>query len=93
MLDFVNQRTGQNILYKPTFKTMISMFFGFIIVTGTGAFIYLKMRAIWNHWLVWFFGVIVNIQLIQAIYITCVSGVVYDIIHNVPFVGRDKETG
>ena len=86
MLDFVNKRTGQNILYKPTFKTMVTMFFGFISVTAAGAFIYLNMRSVWTHWLVWFIGVIV-------IFITCVSGVVYDIIHNVPFVGRDKDTG
>ena len=59
MLDFANQRTGVNVLYKPTFKTMLTMFFGFITVTVVGAFIYLKMRAIWTHWVVWFVGVIV----------------------------------
>ena len=61
MLDFVNQRTGENVAYKPTFKTMVTMFFGFILVTATGAFIYVKMKAIWTHWLVWFVGVIVII--------------------------------
>ena len=93
MLDFVNQRTGENVAYKPTFKTMVTMFFGFILVTATGAFVYVKMKAIWTHWVVWFGGVIVTILLMKAIYITCVSGVVYDVIHNVPFVGRDKNTG
>lgn len=86
MLDFVNQRTGHNVFYKPTFKTMLFMFFGFIFVMATGVLIYTKLRWLWTHWLVWFLGVL-------AIYITCVSGVVYDIIHNVPFVGRDKNTG
>lgn len=86
MLDFVNQRTGYNVFYKPTLKTMILMFFGFIGVMGIGVFIYTQLRSIWTHWVVWFFGVLL-------IYITCVSGVVYDVIHNVPFVGRDKNTG
>lgn len=27
------------------------------------------------------------------IYITCCSGIVYDIIHDVPFTGRDPKTG
>ena len=86
MLDFVNARSGHSVMYKPTLKTMLTMFFGFISVTLVGVIIYTKLKWIWSHWLVWFFGVL-------AIYITCVSGVVYDIIHNVPFVGRDKDTG
>lgn len=86
MLDFANQRTGYNIYYKPTLKTMIFMFFGFIGIMGLGVLVYTKLRWLWTHWLVWFVGVLL-------IYITCVSGVVYDIIHDVPFVGRDKDTG
>ena len=30
---------------------------------------------------------------IQMIYITCCSGIIYDIIHDVPFTGRDPKTG
>lgn len=86
MLDFVNQRTGHDVLYKPTLKTMLTFFFGFITVMGAGVLIYTKMRKIWTHWVVWFAGV-------MLIYVVCVSGVVYDIIHDVPFVGRDRQTG
>jgi len=86
MLDFVNQRTGYNIFYKPTLKTMITMFVGFITVMGTITFLYIKLKGIWTHWITWLLTVL-------AIYVTCVSGVVYDIIHDVPFVGRDRETG
>lgn len=86
MLDFVNQRTGHQVFYKPTLKTMCVMFFGFIAVMGLGVIVYTKLKFLWTHWLVWFIGVLL-------IYITCVSGVVYDIIHDVPFVGRDRETG
>lgn len=86
MLDFVNQRTNHNVFYKPTLKTMLLMFFGFITVMLAGIGIYVKLKFLWTHWVVWFVGVLL-------IYITCVSGVVYDIIHDVPFVGRDRETG
>lgn len=34
-----------------------------------------------------------NSPLIQLIYITCCSGIIYDIIHDVPFTGRDPKTG
>jgi oligosaccharyltransferase complex subunit gamma len=86
MLDFVNPRTATNVFYKPTFKTMLAMFFGFIAIMAAAVVIYTQLRWLWTHWVVWFIGVL-------AIYIVCVSGVVYDIIHNVPFVGRDKDTG
>jgi oligosaccharyltransferase complex subunit gamma len=65
---------------------MISTFFGFISVAAIGVLIYIKLKFIWTHWAVWFVGSLL-------IYITCVSGVVYDIIHDVPFVGRDRNTG
>ena len=34
-----------------------------------------------------------NSLIIQMIYVTCCSGIVYDIIHDVPFTGRDPKTG
>jgi hypothetical protein len=30
---------------------------------------------------------------IQIVYITCCSGIIYDIIHDVPLTGRDPKTG
>lgn len=86
MLDFVNQRTGHNVFYKPTLKTMCVMFLGFIAVMALGVVVYTRLKFLWTNWIVWFVGVLL-------IYITCVSGVVYDIIHDVPFVGRDRQTG
>jgi hypothetical protein len=38
----------------------------------------------------WFFGICLSIKII---YITCCSGIIYDIIHDVPFTGRDQKTG
>lgn len=86
MLDFVNQRTSYEVIYKPPLKTMLLMFFGFIFIMAFGVFVYTKLKHIWTNWVVWLIGVLM-------IYVTCVSGVVYDIIHDVPFVGRNRETG
>jgi hypothetical protein len=52
---------------------------------GIAAIIYTKLKALWTNWVVWFVGVLV-------IYITCVSGVVFDIIDEVPFFGYDPKT-
>jgi hypothetical protein len=65
---------------------MLTTFFGFITVAFVGVLIYTKLKSLWTNWIVWFFGSI-------FIYVTCVSGVVYDILHDVPFVGRDRNTG
>jgi hypothetical protein len=62
------------------------MFLGFIAVMALGVVVYTRLKFLWTNWIVWFVGVLL-------IYITCVSGVVYDIIHDVPFVGRDRQTG
>lgn len=86
MLEFVNKRTERDVIYKPTLSTMLTTFFGFISVAAAGVYIYINLKFIWTNWIVWFVGSLL-------VYITCVSGVIYDIIHDVPFVGRDRNTG
>lgn len=86
MLEFINKRTERDVIYKPTLSTMLTTFFGFISVAAAGVFIYTKLKFIWTNWAVWLVGSLL-------IYITCVSGVIYDILHDVPFVGRDRNTG
>lgn len=93
MLEFTNKRTERDIIYKPTFWTMVTFFSIFIIVAAVGAVAFIYLRPIWTNWIIWLVGAMVNNNLIQIIYITCVSGVIYDIIHDVPFVGRDPKTG
>jgi oligosaccharyltransferase complex subunit gamma len=65
---------------------MLQTFFGFVAVAAVGVYVYLNMKAIWTNWMVWFVGS-------MLIYIICVSGFIYDIIHDVPFVGRNPKTG
>ena len=94
MLDFANQRTDKNVIYKPTLKTMLQTFFGFVSVAVIGVYVYMNMRAIWTNWKVWFIGSMVFFSIItQIIYVICCSGFIYDIIHDVPFVGRNPKTG
>ena len=59
MLDFVNQRTGRDVFYKPTVFTMFKMFFGFIGVALVGVFAYTRLKFLWNHWLFWLAGSLV----------------------------------
>ena len=86
MLEFINKRTERDVIYTPPLMTMLTTFFGFISVAAAGVFIYTNLKFIWTNWIVWFVGSLL-------IYITCVSGVIYDILHDVPFVGRDRNTG
>lgn len=86
MLEFVNKRTDRDVIYKPTLATMLTTFFGFISVAAAGVYIYINLKFIWTNWIVWFVGSLL-------VYITCVSGIIYDILHGVPFVGRDPNTG
>jgi len=84
MLDFVNKRAGVDVIYKPTFGMMLTTISVFLIVCTIGVLAYTKLKFFWMKWQVWFAGVLI-------IYITCVSGVVYDVLQGVPFVSRDDK--
>eukprot|EP00178_Gracilaria_changii_P003568 TRINITY_DN15320_c0_g1_i1.p1 TRINITY_DN15320_c0_g1~~TRINITY_DN15320_c0_g1_i1.p1 ORF type:complete len:108 (-),score=6.44 TRINITY_DN15320_c0_g1_i1:257-580(-) len=86
MLEFVNKRTGKEVYYKPPIFTMFQMFFGFIAVALAGVYIYARMQFLWNHWIFWLAGSLI-------VYVTCCSGIIYDIIHDVPMTGKDQKTG
>lgn len=66
MLEFVNKRTDKDVVYKPTFSTMLKTFFGFIAVAALGAFVYIKLRFLWTNWVVWFAMSIVSLCLSSA---------------------------
>ena len=65
MLDFVNKRTGKDVFYKPPILTMIQTFFGFIAVAMAGVYIYTRMQFLWNHWVFWLAGSLVNFMLFR----------------------------
>jgi oligosaccharyltransferase complex subunit gamma len=66
MLEFVNKRTGKEVFYKPPILTMFQMFFGFIAVALIGVYVYARMQFLWNHWVFWLAGSLVNIFLFRS---------------------------
>ena len=60
MLEFVNKRTGIDVIYKPTFQTMVTTLLIFISVAVLGVLIYTKLSDFWMKWQVWFVGSLVN---------------------------------
>lgn len=64
MLDFANQRTDKSVIYKPTLKTMLQTFFGFVSVAAVGVYVYLNMKSVWTNWKIWFVGSMVNLSFI-----------------------------
>jgi len=65
MLEFVNKRTAQDVIYKPTATTMFKMFFGFIFVAVVGVFAYINLQKLWNHWLFWLIGSLVKLMIFR----------------------------
>lgn len=63
MLEFVNKRTGKNIIYKPTASAMLTTIGVFLIVAVAGVLIYTKMKRFWMDWRVWMIGSLVTIIL------------------------------
>jgi oligosaccharyltransferase complex subunit gamma len=86
MLEFINKRTERDVIYTPTTTAMLTTLVVFLTVVGVGIWLFVSFKSLWTNWLVWLIGSL-------FVYITCVSGVIYDIIHDVPFVGRHRETG
>lgn len=59
MLEFANKRTGKDVIYKPTFFTMLTTLTVFLSVCVVGVMAYTKLRTFWMRWQVWFGGAIV----------------------------------
>ena len=59
MLEFVNKRTGKDVIYKPTFSAMLTTIGVFLAVAVTGVFAYTKLKKFWMRWEVWFVGSLV----------------------------------
>eukprot|EP01016_Furgasonia_blochmanni_P021687 TRINITY_DN2387_c0_g1_i15.p2 TRINITY_DN2387_c0_g1~~TRINITY_DN2387_c0_g1_i15.p2 ORF type:complete len:276 (+),score=65.29 TRINITY_DN2387_c0_g1_i15:1582-2409(+) len=83
LLEYVNKRTFRNVEYK---EPLINLFILLGLLVGFGFFGYVILTTFKKFFLnrrVWLFGSLV-------VYVICMGGVVYNIIHNVPFTGVDK---
>lgn len=77
-LEFVNKRTGRSVDYKASASealTVIGVLLGALFL---GALLFIVGRPLFLNPKLWFIGSVV-------IFIVCLAGVVYNIIHNVPF--------
>jgi oligosaccharyltransferase complex subunit gamma len=84
VLDFVNKRLKKNVEIKiPPLENFLSLLYSLIVLGVIGVTGY-QLRSLILIPYLWF---IVSI----FIYTVCIAGVVYDIIHNVPWIGSNGD--
>lgn len=83
IIEFVNAKVGRTVYLKKSFFTFLTYFTIFIIVLYGGFFIYSKYKFILTSPLLWLIGSLI-------IFIVCIGGIVYNIIHGAPFAKFDK---
>jgi oligosaccharyltransferase complex subunit gamma len=84
LLDHVNKKTGRSVEYK---ESILNLFIVLIFLGGflaAGVFAFLKFRPFFLSSKLWMVGSMV-------VYFICMSGIVYNIIHNVPFNNVDRD--
>lgn len=84
ILEFVNAKSGRKVELRKNPFVFILYFFIFIGVLVLGFTLFTKFKAIFlspNLWLIGSF----------AVYIICIGGIVYNIIHGTPFAKFDRD--
>ena len=84
VLDFVNSRTERNVEIKvSTFEALFTLIYSLLGI-GIICYIGFVLRKLLLIPYVWF-------AVGMLVYLTCMAGVVYDIIHGVPWIGTDQQ--
>lgn len=84
ILEFVNAKSGRKIELRKNPFMFLLYFIIFISVLVLGFFLFTKFHKVFlspNLWLIGSF----------AVYIICIGGIVYNIIHGTPFAKFDRE--
>jgi hypothetical protein len=81
MLEFVNKRTERGVEYRPTLGAMLQSIVLYLSLSAAGYYAATELSAFWMSPKVW-------LATSLLIYVTCCSGVIYNILHGVPMVGR-----
>jgi len=84
ILEFVNAKSGRKIELRKNPLMFLLYFIIFISVLVLGFFLFTKFKNVFlspNLWLVGSF----------AVYIICIGGIVYNIIHGTPFAKFDRD--
>jgi len=83
LLEHVNNKLGRNVEYKEPIINLLILFVFLGIVGAVLLKLFLKFRSFFINNKLWLIGSLI-------IYFVCMSGVVYNIIHNVPFTNIDR---
>jgi len=83
LLEQVNKKVGRNVEYKEPIANLIILFAILGTVAAIGLQLFFKFKKFFVNNVLWFVGSII-------IYFICMAGVVYNIIHNVPFTNIDR---
>lgn len=83
LLEYINKRTGRNVEHKVSLTDALTVIGTLFAAAAFFIIIFRQFRSFFLNTKVWFIGSI-------AIYAICMSGVVYNIIHNIPFTTMDR---
>jgi oligosaccharyltransferase complex subunit gamma len=83
ILEFVNAKSGRKVELKKDPLMFLLYFVIFLSVLGMGYYLFTTFRPILLSPTLWLLGSF-------AVYIICIGGIVYNIIHGTPFAKFDK---
>jgi len=83
ILEHINKRVGRNVEYKDSIINLLIVFgvfgaFGFVLLK-----LFFKFKPFFINQKLWLIGSL-------SIYVICMAGVVYNIIHGIPFTNIDR---
>jgi len=84
MLEFVNAKSSRKIELKKNPIMFVFYFFVFLSLLSTGFYLFTHFKPIFLSPYLWLVGSF-------AVYIICIGGIVYNIIHGTPFAKFDRE--
>lgn len=84
ILEFFNKRLGSNVQITLPFTTILIKNITFLAIFAIAIMVLRYIRVIMLQPLVWFF-------VAMATYTVCTSGIVYSIIHNVPWFKLERD--
>jgi len=84
LLEHVNKKTGRDVQYKESIINLFIVLVFLIGILGAGVLAFLKFRPFFLSNKLWFIGSMI-------VYFICMSGIVYNILHGVPFNNVDRD--
>lgn len=83
MLEFVNAKSGRRIVEKKNPIVFLLYFITFIFILGSGFYLFNNFKQFFMSPYLWLVGSLL-------VYIICIGGIVYNIIHGTPFAKFDR---